>query len=209
MHCNALMDACIATLFNIQLGAADKGPMLQTATKLQSHQQLREATHRVSWQSYKQNNKLALPLCKHDSLLLLRLAINWTDSWRLASNSRHQWTWHPFLLEQTLAQHGQNNPLLLQRTHFRENKSRSCTWRANIPSLLFAVAVICCWEIVGDEESCDQDGVASKLPPPLPLLLWTLMKPLYRREEPAYTLPFAEIPNLRPSFDTCCSQTGE
>ena len=165
--------------------------------------------NRVSWQSYKQNNKLALPLCKHDSLLLLRLAINWTDSWRLASNSRHQWTWHPFLLEQTLAQHGQNNPLLLQRTHFRENKSRSCTWRANIPSLLFAVAVICCWEIVGDEESCDQDGVASKLPPPLPLLLWTLMKPLYRREEPAYTLPFAEIPNLRPSFDTCCSQTGE
>lgn len=44
MHCNALMDACIATLFNIQLDAADKGPMLQTPTKLQSHQQLREAT---------------------------------------------------------------------------------------------------------------------------------------------------------------------
>ena len=48
MHCNALMDACIATLFNIQLDVADKGPMLQTATKLQSNQQLREATHRVS-----------------------------------------------------------------------------------------------------------------------------------------------------------------
>lgn len=113
-----------------------------------------------------------------------------------------------FLLQQTLTRHCQNNPLLLQRTHFKENKSQSCTWRANIPSLLFAVAVICCWEIVGDEESCDQDGVASKLPPPLPLLLWTLMKPLYRREEPAYTQPFAEIPNLRPSFDTCCRQTG-
>lgn len=70
-----------------------------------------------------------------------------------------------------------------------------------VPSLLFAVAVMCCWEIVGDEESCDQDGVASKLPPPLPLLLWTLMKPLYRREEPEHTLPFAEISNLsRPSF---------
>lgn len=61
-------------------------------------------------------NKLDLPLCKHDSLLLLRLAINWTDSWRLASNSRHQWTWHPFLLQQTLSQRGWNNPRLLQ-TH--------------------------------------------------------------------------------------------
>lgn len=148
----------------------------------------------------KQNNKLALPLCKHRGLLLLMLAINWTDSWRLASNSRHQWTWHPFLLRQTLARRGQKSPVLLQTTHFNEKKSPSCTWRTDIPSLLFAVAVICCWEIVGDEESCDQDGVASKLPPPLPLLLWTLMKPLYRREEPAYTLPFAEIPNSRPSF---------
>lgn len=78
---------------------------------------------------------------------------------------------------------------------------RALGW-AGVPSLLFAVAVICGWEIVGDEESCDQDGVASKLPPPLPLLLWTLMKPLYRREEPAYTLPFAEIPNSRSWFLT-------
>lgn len=143
------------------------------------------------------------------ALLLLRLAINWTDSWRLASNSRHHWTWHPFLHHQTLARHGQNSTFLLRRTQFKDSKSQSCTWRANIPSLLLAVAVICCWEIVGDEESCDQDGVASKLPPPLPLLLWTLMKPLYCREEPAYTPPFAEIPNLRSSFDTCRSQTDE
>lgn len=48
MHCNALMDACIATLFNIQLHSADRGRMLQTATELQSHQQLRVTRNRVS-----------------------------------------------------------------------------------------------------------------------------------------------------------------
>lgn len=71
------------------------------------------------------NTELALPLCKHDSSLLLRLAINWTDSWRLASNSRHLWTWHPFLLPTNTSSTRPQTSASAANTHFEnDNKSR-------------------------------------------------------------------------------------